>query len=217
MNITGTMDLGMKRYVAGSSLGDGSQSEGQKPLFMLANGATLQNVVIGNPGADGIHCAGSCTLKNVWWDDVGEDGLTLLGTSSSTTVLVDGGGAQHASDKIFQFNGGGTLTIQNFCAYGFGKLARSCGNCSSEYTRHIVIQNSSIMLPGTELVGVNQNYSDTATLKNVIIHGQQITPIVLCAIYMGNTSGAEPTQIGTGPDGKTCIFTTATDIHTLNP
>jgi hypothetical protein len=213
MNISGSMDLGMKRYIAGSSLGDGSQSEGQKPLFMLADGATLSNVVIGNPGADGIHCSGSCTLKNVWWDDVGEDAFTELGSSSSTTILIDGGGAQHASDKIMQLNGGGTITIQNFCAYGFGKLARSCGNCSKQYTRHIVLKNISATLPGNEIVGVNSNYNDTATLTNIIIHGRQTTPIVVCSIFTGNTSGAEPTMTGMGPDGKNCIFNTATDIH----
>jgi hypothetical protein len=61
---------------------------------------------------------------------------------------------------------------------------------------------------------VNQNYGDTATLRNIVVRGRQITPIVICGIYMGNTSGAEPTQIGTGPDGTTCIYTAA-DIHII--
>ncbi|WP_413230240.1 pectate lyase [Kitasatospora herbaricolor] len=41
-----------------------------------ADGAVLQNVVLGDPAADGVHCNGSCTLKNVWWDNVGEDAAT---------------------------------------------------------------------------------------------------------------------------------------------
>lgn len=40
-------------------LGDGGQDEGQDPIFNLANGATLSNVIIGSPAADGIHCDGT--------------------------------------------------------------------------------------------------------------------------------------------------------------
>lgn len=51
-------------YGSGDLTGDG-QEEGQDPIFRLAAGATLKNVVIGAPGADGIHCEGNCTLQNV--------------------------------------------------------------------------------------------------------------------------------------------------------
>ena len=56
--------------------------------------ATLENVILGNPAADGIHCEGTCTLKNVWWEDVGEDAATLQGSSASQVMTIDGGGAQ---------------------------------------------------------------------------------------------------------------------------
>ena len=69
----------MKRFTGSGSLGGGGQTEGQPPMFQISNGGTLQNVIIGNPAADGVHCSGSCTLKNVWWEDVGEDAATLLG------------------------------------------------------------------------------------------------------------------------------------------
>lgn len=64
MAVSGTFDGASRRFIGGGDLGDGGQSEGQDPLFRLANGATLENVVIGSPAADGVHCAGTCTLRN---------------------------------------------------------------------------------------------------------------------------------------------------------
>ena len=73
----------MKRYCC---IGDGGQSESQDPMFELANGATLQNVILGSPAGDGVHCEGTCTLRNVWWNDVGEDAATFKGTSGGTST-----------------------------------------------------------------------------------------------------------------------------------
>lgn len=41
-------------------------------IFILEAGATLSNVFIGPAQAEGIHCRGTCTLNNVWWEDVCE-------------------------------------------------------------------------------------------------------------------------------------------------
>src|SRR5689334_25149698 len=136
-NVGGTFDGHMGRFVGSGPLGTSSQSENQDPLFLLTEGATLQNVILGNPAADGVHCAGNCTLKNVWWEDVGEDAATLEGKSASQVMTIDGGGANHAADKMFQHDGAGTMIIQNFCAEDFGKLYRSCGNCSTQYKRTV--------------------------------------------------------------------------------
>ncbi len=147
--ISGWVSGGMKRYVGSGDLGGSGQDEDQPPLFELANGATLANVIIGSPAADGIHCLGSCTLQNVWWEDVGEDAATFLGTSASATMTVDGGGARKAEDKVFQHNGAGTLTIKNFQVEDFGKLYRSCGNCrKGQYKRNVVVQNVTAHTPG---------------------------------------------------------------------
>lgn len=51
-------------YVANAStLGDGSQAENQKPIFRLEKNATLKNVIIGAPGADG--CTVMETLQSL--------------------------------------------------------------------------------------------------------------------------------------------------------
>jgi hypothetical protein len=81
-------------------------------VFLLKDGATLSNVIIGPNNGEGIHCLGSCTLNNVWWQDVCEDAATFKQTSG--TSYVNGGGARGASDKVFQHNGGGTLMVKNF-------------------------------------------------------------------------------------------------------
>jgi hypothetical protein len=205
---SGTYDGGLKRFYGSGDLGTGGQDEDQGPLFQLANGTTLKNVVLGSPAADGVHCLGTCTLLNVWWEDVGEDAATFKGTSASQTMTIDGGGARKASDKVFQHNGPGTMYIRNFEVNDFGKLYRSCGNCKTQYKRNVVVDNVTATVPGKALVGINTNYGDTAKLTRITIVGDSSRKLVPCTKYKGVTSG-EPTQIGSGPDSTNCLYTTA--------
>jgi hypothetical protein len=205
--VTGTFDGGLKRF---AGIGDGGQGESQDPMFQLADGATLKNVILGTPAGDGIHCTGSCTLINVWWEDVGEDAATFKG-GTSAKYTVDGGGARSASDKVFQHNGGGTLTVKNFQVSDFGKLYRSCGNCKTQYKRAVILQNITATAPGKVLAGVNTNFGDTATFSGITIVGDTKKKIGICDRFTGNTTGKEPTKTGSGADGKSCLFT-ASDI-----
>ncbi|MFD7995085.1 pectate lyase [Streptomyces mexicanus] len=211
ISVSGTKDYGMKRLYGSGDLGTGGQDEDQGPLLELADGAVLKNVVIGSPAADGIHCLGSCTLQNVWWEDVGEDAATFQGKSSSSVYTVTGGGARKASDKVFQFNGAGKLTVTGFQVEDFGKLVRSCGNCKTQYKRTISVSDVDVTAPGKAIVGINQNYGDTATLSKVRIHGDSSRKIKPCVRYQGNDTGDEPTEIGSGPDGTYCHYS-ASDI-----
>ncbi|GAB7050828.1 pectate lyase [Catenuloplanes indicus] len=206
VKVTGTLDGGMARYYGTGALGGSGQDEGQDPIFDLADGATLKNVILGSPAADGVHCAGTCTLINVWWEDVGEDAATFRG-GANAVFTVDGGGARKADDKVFQHNGGGTLTIKNFQVADFGKLYRSCGNCSTQYKRTLVVENVKATAPGDLLAGVNANYGDTATFRNVTIVGDKTMDV--CTRFTGNSTGKEPTKTGSGPDGTTCKYTTS--------
>ena len=203
--ITGSFDGGNVRFVGGGALGDGGQDEGQDPMFQLADGATLANVIIGSPAADGVHCLGTCTLRNVWWQDVGEDAATFKGTSAAQTMTVVGGGAMHASDKTFQHNGPGTFVIRDFQATDIGKLYRSCGNCSKQFARKVQVSGVTVTTPLKALVGVNANLGDVATVSNVTVVGGT-SKTVICAIFKGVTSG-EPTQVGSAPDGRSCTAT----------
>ncbi|WP_434096595.1 pectate lyase [Streptomyces nitrosporeus] len=208
MKVSGTYDGGMKRLYGSGDLGSGDQDENQPALIELADGATLQNVILGAPAADGVHCSGACTIKNVWWEDVGEDAATFRGSSSSTVRTVDGGGARLAQDKVFQHNGAGTLVVKNFQVEDFGKLVRSCGNCSTQYGRHIQLQNIWVTTPGDSLVGINTNYGDTARFSDVTIYDDAGRDLDVCVKYKGTTSG-EPSKIGSGADGTNCIYSSS--------
>jgi pectate lyase len=200
--ISGSFDGGNVRFVGGGALGDGGQDEGQDPLFQLADGATLANVIIGSPAADGVHCSGTCTLRNVWWQDVGEDAATFKGTSAAQTMTIVGGGAMHAADKVFQHNGPGTTVIRDFQAADIGKLYRSCGNCSKQFARHVQVSNVTVTVPLKILVGINPNFGDTATISGATLVGDA-SKSALCGLFQGVTSG-EPKLISTKPDGVSC-------------
>ncbi len=204
LEVSGTFDGGLMRFTGIGPLGNGSQEEGQDALFELAPGATLRNVILGSPAADGIHCQGACTLENVWWEDVGEDAATFRGNSSNQNMSIRCGGARSADDKVFQHNGAGTLTIEDFVVEDFGKLYRSCGNCGTQFARHIVLRSITAR-EGSVLVGINSNLGDTAEFENITLFGE----IGVCDRYTGNDTGAEPTRNGSGADGQSCIFTTA--------
>ncbi|WP_326783907.1 pectate lyase [Streptomyces sp. NBC_00151] len=209
ISVSGTKDYGMKRLYGTGDLGSDSQDEDQGPILELAAGTVLKNVIIGAPAADGIHCLGSCTLQNVWWEDVGEDAATFLGSSSSNVYSVSGGGAKAASDKVFQFNGAGTLNVSNFAVQTFGTFVRSCGNCKTQYKRTINLNGIEATYKGSKLVGINTNYGDSATLKSIRIVGDSSKKIVPCQKYIGNNTGAEPTTNGSGPDSTYCKYATS--------
>ncbi|WP_200301371.1 pectate lyase [Streptomyces adelaidensis] len=209
IKVSGTYDGKLRKFFGKGALGDGSQDEGQDPIFELADGAVLKNVIIGVPGADGVHCKGSCTLKNVWWLDVGEDAASFKGKSSKAVYKVVGGGAKNGSDKVLQFNGAGKLTVTGFRVQNSGKLVRSCGNCKKQYKRTIVLSDIDVVAPLKAIVGVNANYGDTATLSKIRIHGDPKKKVKTCVRFKGNSSGKEPTQIGVGADGTTCKFSSS--------
>jgi pectate lyase len=207
--ITGRFDGRNGTFVGAGDLGDGGSDEDQAPLFELTDGATMSNVVIGAPAADGVHCTGSCTLRNVWWLDVGEDAATFDGTSAAQTMSVIGGGARHAADIVFQHNGPGTFLITGFEAEDIGRLYRSCGDCADQFRRTAELTDITVTAPLRALVGINPNLGDTATISRATLIGA--TDKNICALYKGVTDG-DPTQVSNVPDNDAC---TATDI-TLN-
>ncbi|KAL3100855.1 hypothetical protein niasHT_029276 [Heterodera trifolii] len=191
----GTKDFGNKRLTASSALGTGDQSEGQKALIRAEKGAVIKNLIIGQNGADGIHCYDGCTLQNVWWEKVGEDAATFRSSSGCKeyNFLVTGGGVKNAADKVFQMNGAGTLTVKDF-------------------VRKFVVDNVKVTGLKTLLCGINENYGDVATIKNVQISGASKK---VCAEFEGNDKQKEPPMlrsfdVGSSGDGKNCIISGTT-------
>lgn len=105
---------------------------------------------------------GSCTLEYVWFEDVCEDAISIKGDGTANII---GGGAFHASDKVIQHNGCGTVNVVNFYAEDYGKVYRSCGNCKDNCAR-TVNMSGVIAKDGGELIGINPNLGDKATYSN---------------------------------------------------
>lgn len=131
----GTTWGGLTKYgkwvclVGSGSKFNGTQSESQSQIFQLNNGATVQNVIIG----DGSFGAGTGLAAGA---DVGEDCATLKKLDGvSGRMVIAGGAAFKASDKLFQHNANGAFYIRDFYANKIGKLYRSCGNGSTQYAR----------------------------------------------------------------------------------
>ncbi|KAH7030460.1 putative pectate lyase E [Macrophomina phaseolina] len=157
----------MMEYGRGKPCGTDDDKGDLEAVFIIKPGGTLQNAIIGADSLEGVHCEGACTIKNVWFKDVCEDAITLKGNGP---YLITGGGAQHAKDKVVQHNGKGTVTISDYKIGAVGKLYRSCSNCSNNGgPRNVVLDRISSFGPGTtsDLVGINSNYNDVATISGV--------------------------------------------------
>ncbi|KAL1658301.1 polysaccharide lyase family 3 protein [Schizophyllum commune] len=175
-----TYDGGWAKYDRGSGACNG-QSEG---VFYLHEGATLQNVIIGANQAEGVHC----DLRFVWFEDVCEDAISIVTAGSYSNII--GGGAYHAEDKVVQHNGCGTVNIINFYVEDYGKLYRSCGNCSKQCKRNVYIEGVEAVDGGT-LAGINYNYGDTATIIDACYDTSHP-----CTLYDGCAGGCEPEVVG---------------------
>ena len=82
-----------------------------------------------------------------------------------------------------------------------GKLYRACGNCSTSYERHVVIDNT-VVRSTKVLAGINTNWGDTARFSRITVYGSA----TICEKYRGVPKGDEPTKIGEGADGVHCIY-----------
>ncbi|MCJ8510553.1 pectate lyase [Rhizobium lemnae] len=152
-------------FTASSKLGDGSQGEGQKPIFILKNGATLKNVTIGDNGADGVHVYGGATLKNVHWKDVGEDALTV---KSPGDLNVIGGSAYQAADKIFQVNANSNIYIKDFKADRFLTFVRTNGG--QPITSNVTIEGGQFS-NGKTLFRTDSKTSEVKFVGNMDVQG----------------------------------------------
>uniref|UniRef100_A0A915EJT4 Probable pectate lyase F n=1 Tax=Ditylenchus dipsaci TaxID=166011 RepID=A0A915EJT4_9BILA len=223
VNASQTFDCELVRYTPNPDiLGNGGAGESQDAVFELEDGAILRNCIIGaedgtEGSADGIHCTGGCTIENCWFENVGEDAITLYGLASdSVTYTIRGGGARNAEDKIIQFNGRGTATITDYYADTFVRFARTCGNCDNQYERHMVIDNLTAYNgeAGQYIAGINFNYNDSATITDLKLGGASAQEVNACKRFVGVTSG-ESTSNGTDADGTYCIYDPA-DITYLS-
>lgn len=131
-----------------------------------------------------------------------EDALTIKQDSGVSSVI--GGGAKHASDKVVQHNGGGTVKISGFYVEDFGKLYRSCGNCKEQAERHVEIENVVAVGGKSSFVGINTNFGDSASIKGSCLKETK----TVCTEFEGNDSGDEPKKVGEGISQR-CVYSEA--------
>ena len=84
--ISGTFDGGLKTYGRGVSCTGQAEGGDADAVFLLEDGATLKNAIIGKDQIEGVHCKGACTIENVWWEAVCEDALSLKGDGDATVI-----------------------------------------------------------------------------------------------------------------------------------
>ncbi|KAJ6542012.1 pectate lyase C [Mycena vulgaris] len=196
---TFTPPLPYTRFDRGAGACTGQTESGDSAaVFLLAEGATLSRVTIGANQAEGVHCLGSCTLDHVYFEDVCEDAITIKQTSATAVSRINFGG--NADDKS-----AGTVIINSFYAQNFGKVYRSCGNCATQFKRHVQI-NDLWAVDGSVVAGINT----TATIRTTRVDGVSD----ICDKYTGNSNGAEPPKTGSGPDSSFCLYTSA-DVTVL--
>lgn len=75
--ITGNFDGYNHEFDRGRPCNTDADTPDENAVFILEDGATLSNVIIGPNQLEGIHCLGSCTLKNTWFRDVCEGEFLL--------------------------------------------------------------------------------------------------------------------------------------------
>ncbi|KAF2853629.1 polysaccharide lyase family 3 protein [Plenodomus tracheiphilus IPT5] len=183
-SITGSQDFGNKEFDRGHPCDSDLDTGSDNAVFILQDGASISNVIIGANSLEGVHCLGSCTLTNVWFRDVCEDAVSVLGTGDA---LIVGGGAQEAKDKVVQHNGAGTVTIRDYTIVNAGKLYRSCGDCTNNEAkspRNVIVENVRAYGVTSDLVGINSNFGDTAKIS-----GSCGTTKKVCAEYKGVNKG----------------------------
>lgn len=168
---SGTYDGGCRRFTAGSALGDGSQDEGQDPVFRVENGATLRNVVIGTNGADGIHTYNGATLDNIYWMNVGEDAMTIKSSGTTNVSNIEG---YDSEDKFFQVNAASTLNVNNCIIHRAGKALRQNGGTTFKV---VVSFNSCDINTMGEGIFRTDSSSSTARLTNSRLHSTATTCI----------------------------------------
>ncbi|KAJ1548980.1 hypothetical protein HK405_011894 [Cladochytrium tenue] len=193
-----TFDGGMYRFDRGAGFRPADncvnvEAGTADTIFILEEGATLQNVIIGQEVFDSVYCKGNCALKNVWFERTCEDSWSLKDSTTCTTCKMTwtGGAINGFFDKGVQHNGAGTVYLTDIDVYyvesGKGKFYRSCGGCGYPQ-RNVVMTDIRIHgVAGEGVAGINGQVGDTATFSNVQI-ATSAMDMAVCEVFPDKTT-----------------------------
>ena len=159
---------GHGEVLTASGMGNGSQDEGQKPFFILLPWANVKNVTLTAPGCEGIHMMGYNKIENVVWEDVGEDAASVRSYFPGGYIVIDGGSADSAADKVFQVNSPCYVIVKNFTATNISKLLRQ----NESVPMDIVMDNINASNVKTAIVMAN---TSSCTLRHRNVSGGSLT------------------------------------------
>ena len=212
ISVSGTKDYGMKRLYGSGDLGSGGQDEDQDPILELAARRRPQerhHRRARPPTASTAWAAARCRTCG------GRTSARTRRPSSAprrrTSTPSPAAARRKASDKVFQFNGAGTLNISNFAVKNFGTLRALLRQLHDASTSARSTSTPSRRpYKGSKLVGINTNYGDSADpAGRSPSSGTAARRSVPCQKYIGNNTGKEPTTNGTDPDGTYCKYSSS--------
>jgi hypothetical protein len=179
------------------------------PIIEVADGGSVKNVIFGKRIGDGIHCKGSCTIENVWFQYICDDAISMLGGSGKTMTILNSG-FKGARDKVIQHNGiGSTVNIDNVYVDIAGKLYQSCGDGCVSGARSAKISNV-IAIAANQVAGAST--LDKVILSNICAYR---TPIICQTYQPGSDNKASNGANGTSEGPSTNCVYQAADTHAL--
>ena len=165
------------------------QKESQAPVFMLAPGAELHDVVITKDAANGVWGLGSSVVDGVIWENTCEDAATMRGPG---VMEIRNSSVSKCADKCFQHNGiahpktgePSRMWIHDVTLRGAAlSFYRSCGErCEERGGRELLMER--VTVTGTiyrELAGVNN--PDHATIREVRVRKYNAYKPPVCNEY----------------------------------
>lgn len=202
-------DGSMQTYERTDVTCDDSDIASDNAVFIVEAGATLQNVIVSG-GLSSIYCASNnCSIVNTWTDNVCQASVVVV--EGVGTTVISGGGARNATDRVVLGQSSGTVTISGgFYTENSAMIFESCGTCGP-VKREVVLDGVVALNPTTELVRVNENYDDLATIANATVVTTS-TEYVACTYYKAGTT---PTKAGSGVLEDVCAYSsTSVQVYT---
>ncbi|TFK40047.1 pectin lyase fold/virulence factor [Crucibulum laeve] len=138
------------------------------------------------------------TLERVVIGKDQSEGIHCLGSCTLNYVFFETSGTSRVN-----YGGAKWCSTMAFYVENFGKLYRSIRLSSFHNINDVTA------VGGTNLVGINSNLGDTATIRRTKASNVK----VICQKFNGNSNGAEPTKAMTAQTGNPACLLTLIFLH----